>query len=41
LKSDAEKAALSKAIADWVKTKVARHKFLRGGVILIDAIPKR
>jgi hypothetical protein len=41
LKTDAEKAALSKAVAAWVETKVARHKFLRGGVILIDAIPKR
>ncbi|KAF8264657.1 AMP binding protein [Lactarius quietus] len=24
----------------WIETQVARHKFLRGGVVVIDAIPK-
>jgi len=24
----------------WIKTKVARHKFLRGGVIVVEVIPK-
>jgi acyl-coenzyme A synthetase/AMP-(fatty) acid ligase len=38
--SSAQRQALSKEIADWVATKVAPHKRLRGGVILIDAIPK-
>ncbi|KAL6710786.1 hypothetical protein ACN47E_007843 [Coniothyrium glycines] len=27
-------------IAEWVKTKVASHKQLRGGVVFLDAIPK-
>ncbi|KIM40250.1 hypothetical protein M413DRAFT_175243 [Hebeloma cylindrosporum] len=40
LKSEAEKAAFSKNIKAWIQTKVARHKFLRGGVVVIDAIPK-
>ena len=25
----------------WIESRVARHKFLRGGVVVIDAIPKR
>lgn len=25
----------------WIEAKVAKHKFLRGGVIIIDVIPKR
>jgi acyl-coenzyme A synthetase/AMP-(fatty) acid ligase len=28
------------AIADWVAARVASHKRLRGGVVIIDAIPK-
>lgn len=24
----------------WIETRVAKHKFLRGGVVIIDAIPK-
>jgi len=24
----------------WIESRVARHKFLRGGVVVIDAIPK-
>ncbi|WVO18078.1 hypothetical protein L204_105778 [Cryptococcus depauperatus] len=31
---------LSKDIHDWAASQVANHKKLRGGVILIDAIPK-
>lgn len=27
-------------IVDWVASKVANHKKLRGGVVFIDAIPK-
>lgn len=34
------RAAFEKSIQDWIKTKVARHKFLRGGVVVIPAIPK-
>lgn len=29
-----------KEISDWIATKVANHKRLRGGVVLIEAIPK-
>jgi acyl-coenzyme A synthetase/AMP-(fatty) acid ligase len=36
----AQRAALSKEIADWISTRVASYKRLRGGVILIEAIPK-
>lgn len=25
----------------WIEARVAKHKFLRGGVVIIDAIPKR
>ncbi|WVQ85050.1 hypothetical protein IAT38_007214 [Cryptococcus sp. DSM 104549] len=38
--SHTEQAKKSKEIQDWVATKVANHKKLRGGVILIDVIPK-
>lgn len=30
----------SDQIAAWVDEKVANHKKLRGGVVLVDAIPK-
>lgn len=30
----------SEQIASWVNGKVANHKKLRGGVVLVDAIPK-
>jgi len=29
-----------KDVSDWVAAKVANHKKLRGGVVLIEAIPK-
>jgi len=29
-----------KCIQQWISTRVARHKFLRGGVVVIDVIPK-
>ena len=35
-----DKVALSKEIADWVSGHVASYKRLRGGVVLIDLIPK-
>lgn len=28
------------AIQDWIKTKVAKHKFLTGGVVFVDEVPK-
>ncbi|KAF8178582.1 AMP binding protein [Mycena galopus ATCC 62051] len=36
----AAKAAFASSVAKWMQTKVARHKFLRGGVGVIDVIPK-
>jgi acyl-CoA synthetase (AMP-forming)/AMP-acid ligase II len=36
----AEHAALAKEVQAWVAARVAQHKKLRGGVILVDAIPK-
>ncbi|KAG9220628.1 hypothetical protein CCMSSC00406_0003727 [Pleurotus cornucopiae] len=35
-----QKRAFGGDVANWIKTKVAQHKFLRGGVIVIDVIPK-
>lgn len=35
-----DREELSKQIHDWAAKKVANHKKLRGGVILIEAIPK-
>jgi len=40
LKDSKAAAAFGKEIREWIKTKVANHKFLRGGVIIIDVIPK-
>lgn len=40
LKTDSDKAAFSKGIQEWIKTRVAKHKFLRGGVVIIDVVPK-
>ena len=41
VKTPEQKAAFAQSIQQWIQTKVARHKFLRGGVSVIDAIPKR
>lgn len=35
-----ESEAFSKEIQEWVRGRVAKHKFLRGGVVIIDQIPK-
>lgn len=40
LKDSSKSAEFAKSIGEWIKTKVARHKFLRGGVFVIDIIPK-
>ena len=32
--------AFSKEIQEWVKTRAPNHKFLRGGVVIIDEVPK-
>ena len=36
----AESAAFSKEVQEWVQDHVARYKFLRGGVVIIDQVPK-
>lgn len=41
VKTEAQKTAFSEDVKKWIQTKVARHKFLRGGVVVIDIIPKR
>jgi hypothetical protein len=41
LKSVAEKQALAKSVQEWIRGRVAKHKYLRGGCVVIDAIPKR
>ncbi|PPQ66308.1 hypothetical protein CVT24_007305 [Panaeolus cyanescens] len=40
VKTEAEKIAFGQAVQKWIQQKVARHKFLRGGVVVIDIIPK-
>ncbi|CAE6532713.1 unnamed protein product [Rhizoctonia solani] len=39
-KSQAERDAFGKEVQTWIQSKVARHKFLRGGVSVVEAIPK-
>lgn len=39
--SEEEKRAFATSVQKWMEGRVARHKFLRGGVVVIDAIPKR
>ena len=36
----AESTAFSKEVQEWVQDRVARYKFLRGGVVIIDQVPK-
>ena len=33
-------AASSKEIEEWIKSKVAKHKYLTGGVVFVDEVPK-
>jgi len=40
LRTDRERGDFSMQVDEWMKTRVARHKYLRGGVVVIDAIPK-
>lgn len=35
------KEAFGREVQAWIKTRVAGHKYLRGGVVVIDVIPKR
>jgi 4-coumarate--CoA ligase len=41
LKGDSDKLEFGKSVQEWIQTKVAPHKFLRGGVVIIDVVPKR
>ncbi|KAK0460922.1 AMP binding protein [Desarmillaria tabescens] len=40
ISTDIEKHTFSRDVSSWIQTKVARHKFLRGGVAVIDIVPK-
>ncbi|KAF8586519.1 acetyl-CoA synthetase-like protein [Ramaria rubella] len=40
LKTAAEREKYGQEIQKWIQDKVARHKYLRGGVVVVDAIPK-
>ncbi|KAJ6487698.1 AMP binding protein [Mycena sanguinolenta] len=40
IQGPSQMAAFTQSVANWMETKVARHKFLRGGVVIIDAVPK-
>ncbi len=38
--SESDREELKKTIISWVESKVSNHKRLRGGVVLVDEIPK-
>ncbi|KAF7326085.1 Amp binding protein [Mycena kentingensis (nom. inval.)] len=40
IKTPSARAAFARSVVKWMEGQVARHKFLRGGVVVIDAIPK-
>ncbi|KAF8599410.1 acetyl-CoA synthetase-like protein [Ceratobasidium sp. AG-I] len=39
-KSQADREAFGKEVQAWIQKHVAKHKYLRGGVVVIEAIPK-
>jgi len=39
-KNAAQRKAFEKSISDWIKARVANHKQLRGGVVVIATVPK-
>ncbi|KAK0463733.1 AMP binding protein [Desarmillaria tabescens] len=39
-KTNGQKVSFESEVAKWMATKVAHHKHLRGGVVVIDVIPK-
>lgn len=41
LSSPSETKAFCASVQKWIQSRVARHKFLRGGVVVVDVIPKR
>ncbi|KAJ2297422.1 hypothetical protein IWW55_004795, partial [Coemansia sp. RSA 2706] len=36
----ASDAARAQAVADWLHARVAKYKRLRGGVVVVDGIPR-
>jgi len=40
VKADAEKRKFQQDVAKWIQGRVAKHKFLRGGVVVIGIVPK-
>ncbi|KAJ6467898.1 AMP binding protein [Mycena sanguinolenta] len=40
IKSLPQRTEFTQGVAKWMELKVAKHKFLRGGVAIIDAVPK-
>ncbi|KAJ7735767.1 AMP binding protein [Mycena metata] len=40
VKTAQDKATFADSVVKWMETKVAKHKFLRGGVCVIDVVPK-
>ncbi|KAF5322581.1 hypothetical protein D9619_001914 [Psilocybe cf. subviscida] len=40
VKTDSERLLFGESIQRWIQSKVAYHKFLRGGVVVIDVVPK-
>ena len=41
LKSKAAQKAYEAEVQEWIIPRVAKHKWLRGGVVIVDSIPKR
>ncbi|KJA28962.1 hypothetical protein HYPSUDRAFT_33429 [Hypholoma sublateritium FD-334 SS-4] len=40
LRVESDKVAFAENVRSWVRSKVAKHKYLRGGVVVVDIIPK-
>ncbi|THH08646.1 hypothetical protein EW145_g2565 [Phellinidium pouzarii] len=38
--SEVERQAFGTSVQKWIEERVARHKFLRGGVVVVEIIPK-
>jgi len=38
--SEADKKSMIDEVTQWVASKVSNHKRLRGGIVLVDIIPK-
>ena len=41
LGSDQERVEFGVDVQKWIESRVARHKYLRGGVAVVEFIPKR